>query len=88
MKTEEAVQTFWESSLIWKGRSEQATTVGKLFATLEPLTSHFSPLGHVQRQAQILSDEVVKMKRKRPGKQKRNVVAFPIPVVQKKAAVG
>jgi hypothetical protein len=88
MRTEEAVQRFWEASLLWKGREPtgKETTVEELFRTLSPIEEHVSPLYHVSSQAASLSREIVKMKRSRPGKRKRgNVVPIPMRSTQKRA---
>lgn len=79
VKTETAVQSYWNASLTWRGKSERVATVEELFGELRPLEIHRSlPL---QRQATELSDMIVKFKRARcpkPRKKLHNLVALPI----------
>lgn len=86
MRTEDAVQSFWNASLTWRGKTEEATekTVHDLFRQLEPLEIHRSlPLA---RQSQELSNMIVKMKRMRcpkPRKKLHNLVQLPTRMLQK-----
>lgn len=83
MRTEEAVQTYWNVSLTWEGRAE-----APLRLTYESAQQALHPLYvnalhssiKLQSQAEALSNRLVKSPRKtaRPKRMPQNVVQLPI----------
>jgi len=80
MRTEAGVQSFWRASLAWKGVNgyTEGATVESLFRQLDPLYNHPSPLMALARQAELLSQEIVKGKcrRKKVGGTVTNISAL------------
>lgn len=85
MRTEEACQAYWNTSLAWNGRStETLTYVNAQFRLLPLYVNQLHSSLALARQAECLSNQLVVNKpRAKPRKMPKNVVQ--LPVAQKKA---